>query len=93
MLEPETHESGAREQRGLDGSVAHPGDARPDVPPDPDDAQVGAEAQELENRRWTHLRWMAPTKPPTAGQLAAKMASTGPWTTHVIPIERTVAVD
>jgi len=53
---------------------------------------VEAILEEGAQRRWTHMRWMVPTKPVTAGQLAAKMASTGPWKAFVIPVERTVSL-
>lgn len=41
-------------------------------------------------RRWAHLRWMTPTRPPTASRLAARMAEEGPWQAYVLPIERAV---
>ncbi len=41
-------------------------------------------------RRWSHLRWMVPTKPEDAKQLAEKMAARGPWLAFVVPVERTI---
>jgi GNAT superfamily N-acetyltransferase len=49
---------------------------------------VEAVLEEGTRRRWTHMRWMVPTRPATAGLLAAKMAAHGPWEAFIVPVER-----
>ncbi|MHA1549101.1 MAG: GNAT family N-acetyltransferase [Alphaproteobacteria bacterium] len=49
---------------------------------------IEAVVAEGRRRRWSHMRWMVPTKPEGARQLAQKMAVEGPWQAFVIPVER-----
>jgi GNAT superfamily N-acetyltransferase len=51
-------------------------------------ALVDALAKEGRDRGWTHLRWMVPKKPASAGRLAESLAEPGEWTSFAIRIER-----
>lgn len=45
-------------------------------------------AKEGHARGWTHLRWMVPRKPASAGRLAETLAEAGDWANYAIRIER-----
>jgi GNAT superfamily N-acetyltransferase len=51
-------------------------------------ALVEALAREGRQRGWTHLRWMVPKKPASAGRLAESLAEPGDWASYAIRIER-----
>lgn len=51
-------------------------------------ALVEALAEEGRERGWTHLRWMVPKKPASAGRLAEALAEPGEWANYAIRIER-----
>lgn len=51
-------------------------------------ALVEALASEGRRRGWTHLRWMVPKKPASAGRLAESLAEPGDWANYAIRIER-----
>jgi GNAT superfamily N-acetyltransferase len=51
-------------------------------------ALVEALATEGHRRGWTHLRWMVPKKPASAGRLAESLAEPGDWANYAIRIER-----
>jgi GNAT superfamily N-acetyltransferase len=51
-------------------------------------ALVDALARLGRTRGWTHLRWMVPNKPATAGRLAEALAEPGDWANYAIRIER-----
>ena len=51
-------------------------------------ALVDALAEEGGARGWTHLRWMVPSKPASAGGLAEALAEPGEWANYAIRIER-----
>jgi GNAT superfamily N-acetyltransferase len=51
-------------------------------------ALVDALAEEGRQRGWTHLRWMVPKKPASAGRLAEALAEPGEWANYAIRIER-----
>lgn len=51
-------------------------------------ALVAALAAEGRKRGWTHLRWMVPKKPASAGRLAESLAEPGEWENYAIRIER-----
>jgi GNAT superfamily N-acetyltransferase len=51
-------------------------------------ALIEALAREGRERGWTHLRWMVPKKPASAGRLAEALAEPGEWASYAIRIER-----
>jgi len=51
-------------------------------------ALIEALAEEGRQRGWTHLRWMVPKKPASAGRLAEALAEPGEWANYAIRIER-----
>jgi GNAT superfamily N-acetyltransferase len=51
-------------------------------------ALVDALAEEGRSRGWTHLRWVVPKKPASAGRLAETLAEPGDWANYAIRIDR-----